>query len=398
MTWTMPSAFLVSLALLYCGALVLVGVGLFRLRPGKNQTLFDVSVVIAARNEARHISACLEAVLAQDYPAEKVEVLVVDDRSQDETAGIVRSLSERDARVRLVEVGDIPPGVSPKKHAVELGVAHSRGELILTTDADCVPGPSWIRELVALFEQDVGVVIGVVEQDLPPRPGLVRGLQALELLSYGVFTAGAVGVGWAINSNAGSFAYRRRVFDQVGGLGASSGVVSGDDVLFVQRVAARTPWRVRFAAAQGAFVRTAPAGTLKDFWQQRFRWASKCRHYRAADLAFLSTAFLFFLLVCVMLAACAMGWVDWRVPVSCWGAKVLFELAVMAKGCSAFGRLRLLGYFPLAELLHIPYILVAAAMGTLFGFAWKGRRYQAVVSSRVMGRSSYETTAVPPDL
>ena len=62
----MPSALLVALALLYCGVLLLVGVGLFRLRPGKSQTLYDVSVVIAARNEARHILACLEALLVQD--------------------------------------------------------------------------------------------------------------------------------------------------------------------------------------------------------------------------------------------------------------------------------------------------------------------------------------------
>ena len=391
--WTILSFALVVSALLYVGMLLLVFVGLHRLRRGRNLVEYPVCVVIAARNEEARIGRCLQALLAQSYPADKTRIVVVDDRSEDETGNIVRSFARSCARIRLISVAAVPDGFSPKKHALELGVADSRSEIILTTDADSVPGPAWIEELVRLFEPDVGVAIGVVEMDLTNRPGLLRMLQALELLSYSVFTAGAVGVGWTINANAGSLAYRRRAFDQVGGLRHTPSVVSGDDVLLVQRVRAHTSWKIRFAPAEQAFVKTAPAKTLADFRHQRSRWASKCTRYPKRDVAILAGTFLFFLLLATMLPASIAGLGDWRVPAACWCAKVFLDLVVLARGCSIFRRRSLLKVFPLAEVLHVPYIVIAAIWGVFFAFEWKGTRYQPAAAPGTVARELYEKHA-----
>lgn len=94
-----------------------------------------VSVVIAAKDEEHHIGACVESVLKQDYP--NFEVVVIDDRSDDRTAEIVREISRRDSRVRLIQVVHLPAGWCGKNHAMQRGIETVENDYILMTDADC---------------------------------------------------------------------------------------------------------------------------------------------------------------------------------------------------------------------------------------------------------------------
>ncbi len=94
----------------------------------------NVSVIIPARNEARRIGACLEAVLAQDAPAG--EVIVVDDQSDDGTSEQVKTVQARDARVRLVSAGPLPDGWVGKSHALAIGSNVATGDWLLFLDAD----------------------------------------------------------------------------------------------------------------------------------------------------------------------------------------------------------------------------------------------------------------------
>src|SRR5258708_38174160 len=70
----------------------------------------SVAVIVPARNEARNIARCLEGLLAQQYPPQRLSIIVVDDNSADDTAQIVRAIASREARVRLVEAGALPAG------------------------------------------------------------------------------------------------------------------------------------------------------------------------------------------------------------------------------------------------------------------------------------------------
>jgi chlorobactene glucosyltransferase len=94
-----------------------------------------LSVVIAAKDEEHNIAACLQGLLAQDYP--NLEFIVVDDRSRDRTADIVRQWAAQDGRLRLVQVRELPDGWCGKNHALQRGIEVCSGEWICTTDADC---------------------------------------------------------------------------------------------------------------------------------------------------------------------------------------------------------------------------------------------------------------------
>ena len=112
-----------------------------------------LSVLVPARNEEARIDACLQALLAVDYPPELLEVLIIDDFSDDQTAA--RVLAVEDPRLRLIRLADeesLPAGNFGKKQALATGVRHATGALIATTDADCLPSPDWLRSLASFYE------------------------------------------------------------------------------------------------------------------------------------------------------------------------------------------------------------------------------------------------------
>jgi glycosyltransferase involved in cell wall biosynthesis len=107
-----------------------------------------ISVMIPMRNEALHIGGCLESILAQDYPPERMEVLVVDGRSDDDSRAVVEAVGRRDPRVRLLDnPGRIVPG------ALNIAIRAARGEIIARVDAHTSFDADYLREGVAALER-----------------------------------------------------------------------------------------------------------------------------------------------------------------------------------------------------------------------------------------------------
>jgi glycosyltransferase involved in cell wall biosynthesis len=120
-----------------------------------------VSVLIPARNEKLHIQGCLESVLASDTSGFRMEVLVLDDRSEDETAALIQAIADRDPRVRLLHGVELPAGWMGKSHACHRLVQEARGEWFMFVDADVRLEPAAIRQsLAAGCAQGGGLVTG----------------------------------------------------------------------------------------------------------------------------------------------------------------------------------------------------------------------------------------------
>ena len=118
--------------------------------------LSTVCVVVAARNEAAVIGQWIRGILAQDYPADRLDVVVVDDRSTDATGELVEAAARVDPRVRLVRVERLPAGWMGKSHALWRGTRDIRAEWLLFTDADCQLDPAAVRTAI-LEAQSRGV-------------------------------------------------------------------------------------------------------------------------------------------------------------------------------------------------------------------------------------------------
>jgi glycosyltransferase involved in cell wall biosynthesis len=119
-----------------------------------------VSVVIAARNEARNIEEALQSVLNQDYP--HLEIIVADDRSTDDTGRILDRMAASDERLRPLHITELPPGWLGKNHALDYGARQATGDFLLFTDADIVMHKAAVRLAIshALRERRDHIAIG----------------------------------------------------------------------------------------------------------------------------------------------------------------------------------------------------------------------------------------------
>jgi len=368
-----------------------------------------VSVIVPARDEAGAIGRCLRSVLACDYPADRFEVIVVDDLSEDDTPARVEALmaavnpaggdgsaapapalaAETAApvavaappvaaapleRLRLLRMPEnLDRAQAHKKRAITKAIAHARGEIILTTDADCAVPKGWIRAMAARFDARTALVSGPVLYPVGRTP--VRHVQALEFLGLVAVGAGAIGAGRPNLCNGANVAYRKDVFEALGGFEGIDHLTSGDDELLMQKIAYQTPWEVRFCPDREATVLTEGAPTLAAFLQQRRRWASKGGHYPNPALR-ATVAAIYAFYVALGAAALAAPLVrPLRKPLAlALALKVLPEAALLGPACRHFRRGRLMGYFPFVQLLHVPYIVGMGAAGALGGYTWKGRR------------------------
>ena len=367
---------LLALALAYAGALLYLKKGLARLTAGANKTQPLMSVLIAARDEEENIEDCLRCVLGQNYPA--FEVIVIDDRSSDGTPAIVSEWQERYPNLRLLQIRDDAPGMSPKKRALQLGIEQSRGEIIVTTDADCLPGPNWLAGLARHFDPKVGLVAGYNPYVMKDGPAsLFHEALALDYFAMAAVAAASAGLGFPLSCSAGNLAYRRRVYEKLGGFGKPGALASGDDDLFMQRVREETRWRLRDAVSPAPFVSQAPPEGLRDFLQQRFRYASKGRAYSGPVVAGLAGVFLLNLALALGLALSLIvpEMLSWVIPGFL--LKAAAEFAFLRGAGRVFGHGVSLGIFALTATAHPFYLVIAVLGGQFGGFEWKGRSFSA---------------------
>jgi len=355
-----------------------------------------ITVVVPARDEEDTIGPCVDSILATDYPREKLEVIVVDDDSSDATPAVVRQRmtataalvpagdelpeaewdeAEGGGRLRLVQIPENRRRTrAHKKRAIEKAVAHARGELILTTDADCVVPPGWPRALAAQFEGDeIAFVSGPAAYIVRPEDGLFVRFQALDFFGVMACGAGGIGIGQPHLANGANVGYRRETFEALGGFSGIDHVTSGDDELLMQKIAYTTPLDVRFCADPGATVLTTPVYTANEFLHQRKRWASKSLNYPLRLKAMLSglVAFYFALTATLLAAPFVSGLWPWLLGAL--AIKAATELPVLVPAAQRFGQRHLIPVFPLHLLLHGPQSLLVGVLGPLGGFHWKGR-------------------------
>jgi glycosyltransferase involved in cell wall biosynthesis len=112
----------------------------------------SLSIIAAARNEARGIEAAVASLLRLDYPA--LQISIVDDRSTDETGAILDRLARQDTRLRITHIAELPDGWLGKNHALAVGAAQASGDLLLFTDADVVFEPTTLRRAVGVMAQE----------------------------------------------------------------------------------------------------------------------------------------------------------------------------------------------------------------------------------------------------
>lgn len=235
-----------------------------------------VSVIVCARNEQRNLQDYLHALLTQDYPL--YEVIVVDDGSEDDTSILLEQMMHSWPNLYRTFVPQGARVLSSKKLALTIGIKASRYDYILLTDADCRPQSShWISEMMKGFDSDSAELVLGCSPYFENKSVLSSLISydtlfiALQYMAYARAGHPYMGVGR-------NMAYRKSTFFAHNGFQGLLGERSGDDDLFVNKVA--TKHNTRVVCTRDSLTWSAPERTWQDWFQQKRRHLSVSAYYK----------------------------------------------------------------------------------------------------------------------
>ncbi len=341
---------------------------------GKRKIPYEfVSIIIPFRNEEENIIANLKSIESQFYPTEKFEVVYVDDFSEDNSLELLKNNIKKN-NIRVLSVPDDFSKNAHKKRAVRYGIENAKGMIIVTTDADCVHHGEWLKSLMQSFDSVTGFISGPVEFETDD--GLFSEFQKLEFAGLVLCGAGLIGSGHPTICNAANIAYRKKVFDEVGGFKDHMNLSSGDDELLMQKISKDSDYKVKFCIENKAIVKTSANKTLGDFYQQRKRWASKGLFYSDKSLVLkLIFIYAFYIgLVVQIILGLTFHHIFLVSLLSSLILKVIFEFRIIYKGKELLFNDLQLKYLFVAEIFQIPYIIFTGLVGTFGNYLWKSRK------------------------
>lgn len=334
----------------------------------------ELSIIVPARNEARQIEQCVRSLLAQDYP--HFEVIVVDDRSHDDTAAIVARIAAEDSRVRLIDGDPLPPGWVGKPWALHQGAQHARGEWLLFTDADTIHEPNASTASVVFARAHNLDALSVLTEQIMVTPA-----ERVFLPSILWIIAFSIGSLDAINDPANQSALfngqyilvLQRVYREIGGHEAVRNEIAED--LELARLFKRDGrFRAALVGANG-LVRVRMYRSLREIWEgfvKNFWVGARDQQARAwigiALLCCISPLTPIALIVALIMHA--------------WLAAIVLALAVIATIAGAWPGMYRLG-LGVASSLCLPFgiaVVVAIFITSIVrhargGITWRGRRY-----------------------
>lgn len=361
-------AFFSIILFLYVLLIVQYIVGWNRIRTDlRYDYLPNTSVIIALRNEADHIPQLLSSLADQDYPNTRLEYILVNDHSTDDTLDLIKQSVI--PNLKILEMGEKEFG---KKCAISKGVSAAIGDVILVSDADCDFKVSWVKTMVSHFyNDDIKLVSGPVV--LNKVDSFFQNLQGLEFISLISSGAGAIGIGKPMFCNGANMAYRKEVFLELNN-STHGKIASGDDVFLLHAVKAKYPNAITFAKNENAIVKTSNMASLSDFINQRKRWTAKSIHYQDAVsiytsyiVLFVNISFLIFFCMLFFDSSYMYFFISFYI------VKLVVDSFLLLPALKFFNRLDLAKWIAPFELVYSFYISLIVFLSFTSKFEWKGR-------------------------
>ena len=270
--------FLFFVFILYAVFVIAINRGYLRLPAECSQHIPLVTCIVAARNEQDNIQTCLQALLAQHYPGSRMQIIVVDDHSTDQTLQIAETTGRNKGRV-LVCQSQFQPWRSRKKAALAHAIQFATGELLLLTDADCIPGPYWVKRMVERFTRNIGLVAGFSPQTA--RASLCNRILCIDSAAAAWVSAGTIGWQHGVTCTGRNLAVRRKALEDVGGYQAFPDTLSGDDDFLLHLVQKSNAWQTAYCLEPDSVVPAHGPENLLQFIRQKQRHLSSGTRYHA---------------------------------------------------------------------------------------------------------------------
>jgi len=226
-----------------------------------------VSVIVAARNEEDHIGRCVESLFRIEYPADKLEIIIVNDGSTDRTGEILEKYRPSGSFL-IVHATPGEGNLRGKTNAISQGIERSNGEILMFTDADCTVNPEWVRRTIQQFDHEGGVVGGFT---LLKADRLFEGMQSLDWIF--LFSLASATAGWNIPLTAigNNLSIRRSAYENIGGYRKIPFSVT-EDYSLVRAIIEKAGLEVRFPIHAETVVTSSACQNWRQLFRQKQRW------------------------------------------------------------------------------------------------------------------------------
>jgi poly-beta-1,6-N-acetyl-D-glucosamine synthase len=364
------TTFFITVFSIYFLFLVLLMIGWNRSssRPRADQHTYFLSVIVPFRNEETNLPTLIESLRKLDYPQERFEALLIDDHSTDNSLFVVKQLVNNLPGIKVVSARS-----AGKKGAVAHGVEISRGEVIITTDADCGLPADWLKCINSQFQnQSIQMIVGAVS--IKSDKTFFSKLQVIEFGSLIGSAAATLRLGIPTMCNGANLSYRKEAFIEVEGFKGNEQIASGDDEFLMRKMVDKFGATcVEFLKDSKAVVRTNAQSTVKDFFAQRIRWAGKWRH-NSSWIAKILAVFVLLFQFSWLIALVSLFFQSLNNTIL-----LLFIVKILLEGfflssISRFMKQKFSGNaFLFLQLVYAPYVIAIGILSTFIPVFWKGR-------------------------
>jgi cellulose synthase/poly-beta-1,6-N-acetylglucosamine synthase-like glycosyltransferase len=346
--------------------------------PDSSEPGTSISVIISVRNEEKNLATLIQSLNVQNYPAALLEVLIIDDHSADGSWSILQSLTRNSNVIRCLRLADLITVESQtqayKKMAITKAIDLARGELIVTTDADCVFDPDWLLYIASFYRSTKAKFIAAPVK-IKNDNRFLSLFQAIDFLTLQGITGASVYSRFHTMCNGANLAYEKKAFLEVEGFKGVDKIPSGDDMLLMYKIYKRYPEQVFYLKSRQTIVTTNAMNTWRDFFYQRIRWASKATYYDDKKL-FWILLLVYCINLCFLVLGTAAFWnATWFLAlILTLSVKVFIEFPFVNTVATFFDEKRLMKYFLFLQPFHILYTIIAGWLGKFGSYEWKGRR------------------------
>lgn len=338
------------------------------------QDVLAVSILVPARNEAKNIANCLNSLQKQNYQPDLVEIIVLDDFSEDETPNIVSSYED----VKLICLHEhLDPtfkNLANKKRALAIGISKATNNIIITIDADCIYSENWLKALTQYYIKRKPKLLTAPVTFFKGK-GIFAQFLALDLISLMGITASSIKNGNPSTVNGANLLFSKNIFEEVKGFEGNENIASGDDVFLMQKINKKYPGQIASLKNYAAIAETAAPQKFMEFVHQRIRWTSKSSRYADKNVVLtLSLNYLYYLciLIGIILSIFIPKFLIFLIP--SYLIKLIIDAIYFSNLLQFFKRKELINYFLFVEFLHIFYINILGILSLIGKYTWKGRK------------------------
>jgi glycosyltransferase involved in cell wall biosynthesis len=285
-----------------------------------------VSIVVCARDEADNLMRNLPGILVQDYKTSH-EIVLVNDNSTDESRYLIDEFKKTFKNINNIELTQEAKMISGKKFPLSMGIRSAKYEIVLLTDADCVPASEfWIQKMQDAYDHDTEIVLGYGAYH--KKSGLLNKLirfetfhTALQYLSYALAGKPYMGVGRNLS-------YKKDVFLRNKGFSSINQIPSGDDDLFINQVA--NAGNTKIVIDPEAHTLSDSKRTWGEWMTQKYRHYTTAKYYKGSH-KFLLGLYSFTLFLIYPLLALSIIFFNWWMALAVFGLRFLIQAIVLFK-------------------------------------------------------------------